>query len=218
MDTPMDDLTPNLPDPPGTDREIKVAVQELLKYGVLEAEAKPNLFRTLLGAGDRVAAILEPLDLAMRIDDVRGLAFLVVAAGYADSDPDEWSHPLVRRQRLNLEQSLLVALLRRTHVAHELEAGVGSGAAAVHLEELLPEVNHFLGASGSDRQDDKRLRQLLEQLRGHGLVSEINQEGQFTIRPLIVHLANPENLQALLAVFTERAAAVQDAAAPGGAP
>ncbi len=193
----------------GVDREIKVAVQELLKYGLLEAEAKPNLYRTLLGATDRVGLILDPLDLAMRIDDIRGLVFLIVAPGYVEAGEDDWSHPLVRRQRLNLEQSLLVALLRRIHVAHELEAGIGTGPAVVHVEDLLPELNHFLGASGSDRQDDKRLRQLLEQLRGHGVVSEIDKEDQFTIRPLIVHLANPENLQALLAVFAERARAAQ---------
>jgi len=214
----MDDIDLVATEPPGTDQAIKSAVQELLKYGVLEAEAKPNLYRTLLGAMDRIGAILEPLDLAMRIDDIRGLAFVVVAPDFSEPDADEWSHPLVRRQRLNLEQSLLVALLRRMHVAHELDAGVGAGPSVVHVEELLPELNQFLGASGSDRQDDKRLRQLLEQLRGHGLVSEIDKEDQFTIRPLIVHVANPENLQALLALFTERASRSSEPATQGDGP
>jgi hypothetical protein len=195
---------------PLTDQPIKAVVQELMKYGVLEAEQKPNLYRTALSAYDRIDAILEPLDLALRIDDVRGLCFLAIAEGYADSERDEWSHPLVRRQRLTLEQSLLVAILRRLYVAHEMETGVGTRHALVNLDELMPELNQFLGDKGSDNQNDKRLRQLLEQLRGHGLVSEIDKNEQLTIRPLIVHIANPENLQALLGAFRARTAASED--------
>jgi len=47
-------------------------------------------------------------------------------------------------------------------------------------------------------QDRKRLLELLEKLRAHGVVSEVDAQDQLTIRPMIVHLANPENLQALL--------------------
>jgi len=66
-------------------------------------------------------------------------------------------------------------------------------------DQLLPELNHFLGETGNDRQDDKRLRLLLEQLRGYGLVSEIDDDERLRIQPLIVHVANPANLQNLLA-------------------
>jgi hypothetical protein len=48
-------------------------------------------------------------------------------------------------------------------------------------------------------QERKRLLQLLENLRGHGLVSEVDAQDSISIRPMIVHLLNPENLQALLA-------------------
>ena len=47
-------------------------------------------------------------------------------------------------------------------------------------------------------QERKRLVNLLENLRGHGVVSEVDAQDRFTIRPMIVHLANPENLQTLL--------------------
>lgn len=203
-------VEPRAEQAPLTDQPIKTAVQELLKYGVLEAEQKPNLYRTALSAYDRIDAILEPLDLALRIDDVRGLCFVAIAEGYSDNERDEWSHPLVRRQRLTLEQSLLVVILRRLYVAHEMEAGVGTAHALVSLDELVPELNQFLGDKGSDSQNDKRLRQLLEQLRGHGLVSEIDKNEQLSIRPLIVHIANPENLQALLGAFRERTVVSED--------
>ncbi len=129
---------------------------------------------------------------------------LVELEGYADSERDEWSHPLVRRQRLNLEQSLMVAILRRLYVAHEVEAGIGATTAVAHLDDLIPELNQFLGDTGSDSRDGKRLRQLLEQLRGHGLVSEIDKNDQISIRPLIVHIANPENLKNLLFAFKQQ--------------
>ncbi|MES9857441.1 MAG: DUF4194 domain-containing protein [Sedimenticola sp.] len=187
-----------------TPQAVKAALQELMKYGVLEADRKPNLYRTVIVSGAAITTALEPLDMAMGIDDIRGVAYLTIVDGYADSERDEWSHPLVRRQRLTLEQSLLTAILRQLYVVHEMEAGIGASAAVVHLDDLMPELNQFLGESGSDSRDEKRLRQLLEQLRGHGLVSEIDKAGQLMIRPLIVHIANPENLQNLLTAFVEQ--------------
>ncbi|WP_089724198.1 DUF4194 domain-containing protein [Candidatus Thiosymbion oneisti] len=192
---------------PAVERAVKDCVQELLRTGVLEATRKPNLYRTALTARDTINGLLEALDLCMQIDEVRGLAFIRVVDGYDGGDRDQWSHPLLRRQRLNLEQSLLVAILRRFYVAHEVDKGVGDDAAVVHLDQLLPELNHFLGETGSDRQDDKRLRLLLEQLRGHGLVSEIDDDERLRIRPLIVHVANPANLQNLLAALARQAGA-----------
>ena len=53
------------------------------------------------------------------------------------------------------------------------------------------------------RRTNQRLLNLLENLRGHGVVSEVDAQDSFTIRPMIVHLANPENLQALLHTLRE---------------
>jgi Domain of unknown function (DUF4194) len=215
---------PSTPDKPFTPRALKDAVLELLKYGFLEESHKPNLYRSALSGRDQVARALEPLDLAMKVDEIRGLAFVVVAARGTEPDGDQnvdmaaaaeatddpWSHPLVRRQRLNLEQSLLIAILRQFFVANEQEAGIGSTGALVSLDDILPYVQTFLGDLGSDVQEQKRLRTLLEQLKGHGIVSDVDQNDQLFIRPIIAHVANPENLQNLLKAFraeADRAAA-----------
>lgn len=192
---------------PYTSRDIKGAVQDLLKFGLLEADRKPNHYRTVTTQHTRIDEILEPLDLRLRIDDVRGLAFLVVTGnlfdGAADSDATEdgWNHPLVRRQRLTLEQSLLVAILRQMYLAHEQEAGVGAGGAAVSLDELSSSLQVYISSSGSDARDEKRLRTLLEALRTHGIVSEIDEKNQVIVRPIITHLADPASLQSLLEHF-----------------
>ena len=68
-----------------TNRQLKEATQELLKYGLLEMEAKPNLYRIAQTQSKQVNDILEPLDLAFEIDDVRGLAYIVVAEHVRDS-------------------------------------------------------------------------------------------------------------------------------------
>lgn len=186
------------------DQALKSAAQELIKYGVLEASNKPNLYNTCIQRVSEIDTILSPLDLKMQIDDVRGLAFLLVNTDDLDDETepkDEWQHPLVRRQRMNLEQSLMVAILRQHFVAHELDAGVGDHRAIVHLDELLPQLNQFLGATGSDVKEDKRLRLLLEQLKNYGLVSEVDENEKITIKPLIAHLANPENLKSLIAAL-----------------
>jgi Domain of unknown function (DUF4194) len=188
-----------------TPRHIKDATLELLKYGLLESSAKPNLYRTAMTHSAAVNQVLEPLDLALKIDEVRGIAYLVVAQFAAEPTDDEWSHPLVRRQRLNLEQSLLIAILRQQFVAHEQEAGLGATAALVSLEDVLPRLQTYLGTLGSDALEQKRLRNLLDQLKGYGLVSEIDTHDQFTIRPIIAHLANPESMANLLHAFRQEA-------------
>jgi hypothetical protein len=63
----------------------------------------------------------------------------------------------------------------------------------------------YLGDLGSDAQEQKRLRTLLEQLKGHGIVAEVDEHDRILIRPIIAHLANVENLQSLLQAFRELA-------------
>ena len=166
---------------------------------MLEQSAKPQLFRQVAGDTERVNAQLEPLDLQVRVDDVRGLAYVAVAPGYQPDgeDGDEWTHPLVRRLRLTLEQSLLLAILRREFLQREQESGLGVPV-RLAVDSLLAQLEIYLGSTGSDLQERKRLAALLESLRGHGVVSEIDAQESITLRPMMVHLANPQNLQALL--------------------
>ena len=122
----------------------------------------------------------------------------------AESD-DAWGHPLVRRQRLTLEQSLLVAILRQAFVIHEQESGVGQSVAKIAVDDLLPQFMTYFGDSGSDAKNETRLLNLLEQLKPYGFVSEVDKKQELTIRPLIAYLANPESLAALLSVLKANA-------------
>ena len=192
---PGEDVTPE---------GVKAAVQELMKYGILEVERKSRLFETVLTRKEQINRILEPLDLLVTLDEVRGLAFLTVAKK-AETMDDQWKHPLVRRQRLTLEQSLLVAILRQHYITHEQNAGIGAGEARLDLDELLPQLSVYLGELGSDLMEEKRLRNLLEKLKGHGIVSDVDANGMVSIRPIITHLANPETLQILLNHFKDNA-------------
>ncbi len=192
---------------------IKQCCQELLKFGLLEMDRKPRLYQTALTQQDAIRRVLEPFDLELRLDDIRGLAYLGVAETAIGKEPgDEWTHPLVRRQRLTLEQSLLVAILRKWFLNHEQEAGIGAGAATVYVDDLVPELQIYLGELGSDVKEQSRLRNLLEKLKGHGIVSEIDNQDQVSIRPIIAHLANPENLQALLEQYQRLAGGSGDPA------
>lgn len=190
--------------------QLKAATQELIKTGLLEMSSKPNLYQTCLNHVAEINQILAPLDLQLEIDDIRGLMFLLVASDEEPEHEDAWQHPLVRRQRMNLEQSLMVAILRQQFIAHELDAGVGDQKAIVHLDELLPQLNQFLGASGSDEKDEKRLRTLLDQLKGYGLVSDIDENDKLTVRPLIAHVANPDNLQNLIAALKKHTSSASE--------
>lgn len=181
-----------------TQLRIRETVQEMLKYGLLEESNKPNLYRIALTHPEDMARILEPLDLAMGIDEVRGLVF--VSVRQSDTlEQDDWTHSLVRRQRLNLEQSLLIAILRQHFIAYEQESGTGASQALVAVDELIPQLQVYLEDLGSEARERTRIITLLDQLKGHGLVSAPDAHDRVIIRPIIAHLANPENLQALLA-------------------
>ncbi len=195
--------------------QLRECCQELLRVGLLEASAKPNLYRIAITQTTALNTIFEPFDLALRVDEIRGLAYLIISQRIFADDEDEWSHPLVRKQRLTLEQSLLLALLRQHYVVYEQEAGIGGGDAKIALEELLPQLQLFLGALGSDQREQSRLRSLLEQLRAHGVVSEVNQHDQVSIRPIIAHLANPENLVSLLQALKAKSRSAQEDGANG---
>lgn len=189
-----------------TDKALREALQELLRVGLLEASARPNLYHIALVALERLNVLLEPMDLCARADEVRGLVFLAVRRDDEVHEQDDWSHPLVRKQRLNLEQTLLVAILRQHFVVSEQDMGIGSEQAVVAVDELIPHVQAFLGESGSEARDRTRVLQLLDQLKGHGLVSAPDGHDRVVIRPIIAHLANPENLTVLLHALKQQCA------------
>lgn len=197
--------------PAGTSRSVKSATQELLRHGLIEASAKPQIYQSLTAHAADVRTALEPLDLSLRVDEVRGVAFLALAgdfvraesagagAGAEDDDTvEDWTHPLVRRQRLTAEQTLLLAILRRHYIVHEQQAGLGAPAPRVALQELWTELGVYLGDSGSDRRDDRRLRELLQKLREHGACSEIETDDTVLLRPMLAQLLNPKSLEAVL--------------------
>jgi hypothetical protein len=185
----------------------------------VEEAQKPEIFRLAVVRERQIVAALEPLDLDLRLDTHRGVAFLAVARTMHEQNADQpkseddnpWTHPLVRRQRLTLEQSLLVAILRQAFVIHEQEAGVGQSPAKIAVEDLLPQFLTYSGDTGSDAKNESRLLNLLDQLKPHGIVSEVDKKQEVTIRPLIAYLANPESLMSLLQVLRQQAAGADSA-------
>jgi len=201
---------PEVPEDPGTSTpsDVKEVTQELLKHGYIEEFEKSELFHRAIVHEQKINAAIEPMDLELRLDTHRGIALLKVAESAYGLQDDAlvWKHPLVRRQRLTLEQSLLIAILRQGFVMHEQESGVGQSTAKVPVDELLPHFLAYFEDSGSDARNESRLLNLLDQLKTYGVVSQVDKNHEVTIRPLIAHLANPESLAALLNALRELAA------------
>lgn len=198
--------------PGGTPSPLKAAVQDLLKFGLVEEAAKPNVYARLVRERDALAAILEPLDFLARFDEIRGIVFLETAPPDGDAaetpdtaDDDAWNHPLVRRKRLTTEQSLLLAILRQMHIAYEQDCGIGAADAMVDLDELRAQFDLYLGSTGSEQRDLNRVLKVLEQLKKHGVVTDPDRENRVRIRPIIVHVADPTQLALLLEHFKRTA-------------
>lgn len=208
-ESPAGDVLQNATSPLESNRapaEVRKSVQELLRQGYIEESRKSEIFRQTIIHQEAINAALDPLDLVVKIDSHRGIALVGVRS---EDDVDQlnaeeaWSHPLVRRQRLTLEQSLVIAILRGVFVLHEQESGVGHKPATMAVDDLLPQYLTYVEDSGSDARNETKLLGLLDQLKGYGIVSEVDAKQEFTIRPLIAHLANPESLSAMLQQLQE---------------
>ena len=150
-----------------------------MKFGLTQDATKPNLYRIIRERLPDARKILEPFDLAIELDDVRGIAFLKIA-DVVNKDPDEaWSHPLVRRQRLTSEQSLLVAILRQAYIAYEQEYGLGADGARIDFDELQTQFDTYFGNSGSEAGDRERLSRVITQLHSHSIVSEPDKKTRY---------------------------------------
>jgi hypothetical protein len=164
--------------------------------GLLEQASKPQLFRHIAIDTARVNAGAAGPAGARGRPARPGL--WTVAPGWqaGEAEDDDERPPLVRRQRLTLEQSLLLAILRREFLQREQEGGIGRPV-QIAVDSLLPQLEIYR-QHRQRHAERKRLAALLEHLRGHGVVSDVDAQERITIRPMIAHLANPENLQALL--------------------
>lgn len=182
----------------------KQALQEILKHGHLSQSQKPDLYQALVANVAAVNDYLAVIDFCLQVDGVRGLAFLMVHYAQASIDEvestvDGWVHPLVRRQRLTLPQSLVLAILRQRFMELEQQFGIGYADTFMSLDELNKQYSIYSKSTGSDLQDEDRLMVLVRQLAEHGMVSIV--KDQLLISPLIVHLLNPENLRELLSQY-----------------
>ncbi|VVP13626.1 hypothetical protein PS850_03498 [Pseudomonas fluorescens] len=180
-----------------TPRVIREVVQELFKNGFIEEADYERLYRAALANTELVDQIFEPFDLNVQIDEIRGLVFIRVLHE-SGVIVDGWTHPLIRHHAFSLEQTLLIAVLRQYLIECEMENGIGAAIPQMTVDDVITHLRAYLGEHGADFKDRKRAVRLLLQLRSHHLISMNEHSDRFTIRPLIAHVANPENLTALL--------------------
>ncbi|MEO1856594.1 MAG: DUF4194 domain-containing protein [Rubritalea sp.] len=184
--------------PPRTDPEVRLVTQELLKTGMIDLSEKSEIYQAAIRHQTNIEQALEPLDLSLTIDEQRGIMIVSVRADESEDPDDNWNHPLIRRQRLTLEQSLLLAILRQYYVVQELELGTGIETIKMPIDILIDQMFKYLPDSGSDSKNERKILTLIEKLKTHGVVSEPDKNQEITIRPLISHLASPSTLKALL--------------------
>lgn len=182
-------------------KKTEAAFFELQKQGMIEASLKPVLYQDARAAFGELSKHFTYLRLSLKLDDVRGLIYLEVAESFIAEGGDSWSHPLVTKQRFTTEQSLLLAILRQKFLTLENETGA-NGPKVVIFIEIYQILLHYLGDSGSDDKNRRKVEQLIEKLRPYGIVSEIRADGTFLVRPIITKVLNPESLTALLAHYS----------------
>jgi len=186
---------------------VRKSTQELIKSGFIDLSEKQELYQSALQHQQSITRALEPLDLSYTIDEQRGLMIVHVLADEEEGVDEAWNHPLIRRQRFTLEQSLLIAIFRQYYTVQEMELGTGIEVIKMPMDILVEQMFKYLPDSGSDTKNERRIQTLVEKLKAHGLVSEPDKNQEVTIRPLICHLQNPDTLKPLLEQYSTLAEA-----------
>ncbi|MCR5084527.1 MAG: DUF4194 domain-containing protein [Succinivibrionaceae bacterium] len=126
---------------------------------------------------------------------------------------------LIRRVSLSPFKCIALVLLRKFYTS-KMSSLDDSGTVIIDLEELKSAMVPYLGPSGSDMRDTKKLNGAMADFASYHLVRKVRaeDEGRYEILPSIRHLLDYERMNGFLEGFRQINAGACDAAGQDGDP
>lgn len=177
------------------------AMQKLIARGVIYESRHEADYRVLVNDAEQVSGVLEELSLRMSIDREVGVILLRLPDDYLEGEEEgeEGSHPLVRRRRMTLFDSLTAVVLRKHYREREL---TGEQRVRIDIEQLEQGLVPFLPLMGSEEIFRKHLRGVVDRFKDLNLLLSVRgSKTEFEIAPVIRVVVNAEWIESLVKEF-----------------
>ncbi len=179
--------------------ELRRALVELMRAGVVLANSKPQVYEQLCRHQREIDEHLANMYLRMLVDDSAGIALLLQQQDDACFESDEESSALISRRTLSLYDTLLLLVLRKHYQERQT---AGEQQIIIDVERIESQLTPFLPLTNSSRSDRRKLNSALTKMKEKKLLSAIRGDDErFEITPVIRYVVNAEFLERMLTEY-----------------
>lgn len=167
----------------------------LLRYGVILANTKQQLFDILVKEQQPIQDHLADMFLRVLIDEPAGVAVLL----QQEMDEKEDSVSLITRRPLSLYDSLLLLILRKHFQERET---AGEQRIYIDIDRIESRLTPFLPLTNNSRSDRRKLNSSLKNMKGKRLLQSVpGDDERFEITPVVRYVVNAEFLEQMLGEY-----------------
>lgn len=180
--------------------ELRRALVDLMRTGVVLAGAKPQVFELLCRHQAEIEDYLAEMFLRILIDQSAGVALLLQNQEQDGPDEDEGeSSALIIRRTLSLYDTLLLLVLRKHYQERQT---AGEQQIIIDSERIEAMLTPFLPLTNSSRSEGRKLSGAITKMKEKKLLSPVRgEENRWEITPVIRYVVNAEFLERMLAEY-----------------
>lgn len=176
--------------------ELRRALVELLRSGVVFADSKPQIYELLCRYQTLIEDHLANMYLRLLIDPTAGVALLLQQQNLEGFDDEEESSALISRRTLSLYDTLLLLVLRKHYQERQT---AGEQQIIIDIERIESQLTPFLPLTNSSRSDRRKLSGAITKMKEKKLLSSVRGDDErFEITPVVRYVVNAEFLEHLL--------------------
>ncbi len=179
--------------------ELRRALVELMRSGVVLASAKPQIYELLCHHHTLIEDHLADMYLRLLIDPPAGVALLLQQQDQADLEDEEERSALISCRTLSLYDTLLLLVLRKHYQARQ---SVGEQQVIIDIDRIESQLAPFLPLTNSSRSDRRKLSGSITKMKERKLLSPVRGDDErLEITPVIRYVVSAEFLERMLAEY-----------------
>jgi len=179
--------------------ELRRALVELMRTGVVLANAKSQVFELLCRYQSQVEDYLADMYLRVLIDQAAGVVLLLQQQDEDDFEGEEDRSALISRRTLSLYDTLLLLVLRKHYQERQV---AGEQQVIIDMDRIESQLTPFLPLTNSSRGDRRKLSGAISKLKEKKLLSPVRgEEERWEITPVIRYVVNAEFLERMLGEY-----------------
>lgn len=179
--------------------ELRRALVELMRSGVVLASAKPQVFELLCRYQPQIEAHLAEMYLRLLIDQAAGVALLLQQQDEDDFEQEEAGSALISRRTLTLYDTLLLLVLRKHYQERQT---AGEQQVIIDIDRIESQLTPFLPLTNSSRGDRRKLSGAMTKMKDKKLLSPVRgEDDRWEITPVIRYVVSAEFLERMLGEY-----------------